>query len=46
MYVGTAAWLTAYVAPKAQGSGLPEIKGFLNGSRIPGLWRLRTFVVK
>ena len=43
---GAAAFLVAYVAPAAQGSGLSELKGFLNGSRIPGLWRLRTFVVK
>ncbi|KAH8095289.1 chloride channel [Aureococcus anophagefferens] len=43
---GAAAFLVAYVAPAAQGSGLSELKGFLNGSRIPGLWQLRTFVVK
>lgn len=45
-FAGGSAWLTAYVAPQAQGSGLPEVKGFLNGSRITGLWRVRTFVVR
>mmetsp|Transcript_1749 Transcript_1749/g.4938 ORF Transcript_1749/g.4938 Transcript_1749/m.4938 type:complete len:271 (+) Transcript_1749:112-924(+) len=46
VYTAMAAALVAYVAPKAQGSGLPEVKGFLNGSRIPGLWRFRTFLIK
>lgn len=45
-YAFAAAAMTAFVAPRAQGSGLPEMKGFLNGSRIPGLFRARTLVVK
>ena len=45
-YAVAAAAATAFVAPRAQGSGLPEMKGFLNGSRIPGLFRFRTLVVK
>ena len=46
LYALLAAGATSFVAPRAQGSGLPEMKGFLNGSRIPGLFRVRTLVVK
>ena len=45
-YCLVGASMTAYLAPQAAGSGLPEIKGFLNGSKIKGLWQLRVFVVK
>ncbi|CAI5457445.1 unnamed protein product [Closterium sp. Yama58-4] len=44
--VGLAAVLTVNVAPLANGSGVPEIKGFLNGNSIPGFFELRTTVVK
>ncbi|CAI5532379.1 unnamed protein product [Closterium sp. Naga37s-1] len=44
--VGLAAVLTVNVAPLANGSGVPEIKGFLNGNTIPGFFELRTTVVK
>ena len=45
-YCLVASSMTAFLAPRAAGSGLPEIKGFLNGSKIKGLWQLRVFVVK
>lgn len=32
--------------PVAAGSGIPEIKSYLNGVRIPGIVRLRTFLCK
>ena len=37
-----AALLTLYVAPKAVGSGIPELMGILNGVEIPNMfsWRL------
>ncbi|XP_041953059.1 chloride transport protein 6 [Alosa sapidissima] len=34
------------VEPVAAGSGIPEIKSYLNGVKIPGIVRLRTFVCK
>lgn len=32
--------------PVAAGSGIPEIKSYLNGVKIPGIVRLRTFLCK
>lgn len=34
------------VQPVATGSGIPEIKSYLNGVKIPGIVRLRTFFCK
>lgn len=34
------------VEPVASGSGIPEIKSYLNGVKVPGIVRLRTFVCK
>ncbi|XP_068602750.1 H(+)/Cl(-) exchange transporter 6 [Brachionichthys hirsutus] len=34
------------VEPLAGGSGIPEIKSYLNGVKIPGVVRLRTFLCK
>uniref|UniRef100_A0A673I4J5 Chloride channel protein n=1 Tax=Sinocyclocheilus rhinocerous TaxID=307959 RepID=A0A673I4J5_9TELE len=34
------------VEPVAAGSGIPEIKSYLNGVKIPGIVRLRTFICK
>uniref|UniRef100_A0A671X739 Chloride channel protein n=1 Tax=Sparus aurata TaxID=8175 RepID=A0A671X739_SPAAU len=34
------------IEPVAAGSGIPEIKSYLNGVKIPGIVRLRTFLCK
>ncbi|XP_035015897.1 H(+)/Cl(-) exchange transporter 6 isoform X2 [Hippoglossus stenolepis] len=34
------------IEPAATGSGIPEIKSYLNGVKIPGIVRLRTFLCK
>lgn len=44
--VGIAACLVIYYAPSAAGSGIPQVKCFLNGVQIPGIVRLRTLIVK
>eukprot|EP00897_Mesotaenium_endlicherianum_P007846 jgi/Mesen1/708/ME000109S_10933 len=44
--IAIAAAATVYVAPLANGPGLPEIKGFLNGNDIPGFFQGRTILVK
>ncbi|KAI8468319.1 MAG: chloride channel [Monoraphidium minutum] len=41
---GTA--LTVYVAPAAAGSGIAEVKAYLNGIDVPGIFLLRTLLVK
>ncbi|MQL80861.1 hypothetical protein Taro_013311 [Colocasia esculenta] len=42
----TAAVMTAYFAPTAAGSGIPELKAYLNGVDAPDILSLRTLVVK
>lgn len=44
--VGIAATLVVYCAPAAAGSGIPQIKCFLNGIQIPGVVRLKTLITK
>ncbi|XP_070203542.1 H(+)/Cl(-) exchange transporter 7-like isoform X3 [Littorina saxatilis] len=41
-----AAALVTYVQPTAAGSGIPLIKSYLNGVRVPGLLSLRCFIAK
>ncbi|XP_064599540.1 H(+)/Cl(-) exchange transporter 7-like isoform X2 [Liolophura sinensis] len=41
-----AAALVTYVEPAAAGSGIPLIKSYLNGVRIPGLMSLRALIAK
>ncbi|XP_025115201.1 H(+)/Cl(-) exchange transporter 7-like isoform X2 [Pomacea canaliculata] len=41
-----AAALVTYLQPGAAGSGIPLIKSYLNGVRIPGLLSLRAFIAK
>ncbi|XP_074537639.1 H(+)/Cl(-) exchange transporter 6 [Halichoeres trimaculatus] len=38
--------MLALIEPVAAGSGIPEIKSYLNGVKIPGIVRLRTFLCK
>jgi chloride channel 7 len=42
----TALVLTIYVAPGAQGSGIPEIMAYLNGINYPGFISKRTLFIK
>eukprot|EP00927_Polykrikos_kofoidii_P035917 TRINITY_DN30403_c0_g1_i1.p1 TRINITY_DN30403_c0_g1~~TRINITY_DN30403_c0_g1_i1.p1 ORF type:complete len:1154 (+),score=143.52 TRINITY_DN30403_c0_g1_i1:151-3612(+) len=37
------AMLVVFVAPRAGGSGVPDLKAFLNGNMIPGLFSWRTW---
>ncbi|KAK7813889.1 putative chloride channel-like protein clc-g [Quercus suber] len=41
-----AAIITAFISPAAAGSGIPEVKAYLNGVDAPGILSLRTLVVK
>lgn len=38
--------LTACIAPAAAGSGIPDVKAYLNGVDTPDIFSLRTLVVK
>lgn len=38
--------ITALIAPAATGSGIPEVKAYLNGVDAPGIFTLRTLFVK
>lgn len=38
--------LTVYVAPAAAGSGIPEVKAYLNGVDAPNIFSLKTLIVK
>ncbi len=42
----TIAWLAVYVEPLAGGSGIPEVKCFLNGLNIPKIVSLKTTICK
>jgi chloride channel 7 len=44
--VGAAAAVTAMWAPEAAGSGIAEVKAFLNGVDVPGLFAGRTLAAK
>jgi chloride channel 7 len=44
--VGAAAAITSLWAPEAAGSGIAEVKSFLNGIDVPGLFAGRTLVAK
>lgn len=38
--------ITAFIAPEAAGSGIPEVKAYLNGVDAPAIFSLRTLIVK
>lgn len=44
--VGIASFIVLFIAPAAAGSGIPQIKCFLNGVHISGVVRLKTLIVK
>uniref|UniRef100_A0A0N4ZQ14 Chloride channel protein n=1 Tax=Parastrongyloides trichosuri TaxID=131310 RepID=A0A0N4ZQ14_PARTI len=44
--VAIASILVVYISPVAAGSGIPQIKCFLNGVEIPGVVKLKTLIVK
>lgn len=46
VYVAIAAVLVAFVEPVACGSGIPEMKGYLNGANFARAVRLKTLLVK
>ena len=37
--------ITAFVAPAAAGSGIPEVKAYLNGVDAPGIFAFKTLIV-
>ncbi|KAL2338424.1 hypothetical protein Fmac_012870 [Flemingia macrophylla] len=41
-----AATITALIAPTATGSGIPEVKAYLNGVDAPGIFTIQTLIVK
>lgn len=41
-----ASLITALIAPAATGSGIPEVKAYLNGVDAPGIFTVRTLFVK
>jgi H+/Cl- antiporter ClcA len=41
-----AVWLTVFMAPRAMGSGIPELMSILNGVDIPNFISKRILVVK
>ena len=46
LYVLVAAVLVAYIEPVACGSGIPEMKGYLNGANFARAVRMKTLLVK
>ncbi|VDM48197.1 unnamed protein product [Toxocara canis] len=44
--VTVSACLVIFISPVAAGSGIPQVKCFLNGIRIPGVVRLKALIVK
>lgn len=46
MLVIVAALLCVYIGPSAAGSGIPEVKAYLNGVDTPNIFSVKTLVVK
>ena len=42
----TLAALCVYISPQAAGSGIPQVKCYLNGVKIPQLMRFKTLICK
>lgn len=45
-FVMIGSFLVAFIEPAASGSGIPQIKCYLNGVKVPHVVRLKTLVVK
>eukprot|EP00931_Biecheleriopsis_adriatica_P081047 TRINITY_DN54399_c0_g1_i1.p1 TRINITY_DN54399_c0_g1~~TRINITY_DN54399_c0_g1_i1.p1 ORF type:complete len:878 (-),score=118.20 TRINITY_DN54399_c0_g1_i1:132-2765(-) len=45
-YCLVAACLVLFIDPMCAGSGIPEMKGYLNGNYVPGLFCLKAFFVR
>lgn len=45
-FVAVAACMVVYIAPLGAGSGIPELKSYLNGVKIPGFLSMGTLFVK
>lgn len=46
LYVVIPTCLVIFLAPLGAGSGIPELKAYLNGVRIPGFLSINTFIIK
>lgn len=44
--MGLGAALVTYLEPVAAGSGIPQVKCYLNGVKVPRIVRIKTLVVK
>eukprot|EP01128_Nolandella_sp_AFSM9_P007507 TRINITY_DN4131_c0_g1_i1.p1 TRINITY_DN4131_c0_g1~~TRINITY_DN4131_c0_g1_i1.p1 ORF type:complete len:888 (+),score=102.47 TRINITY_DN4131_c0_g1_i1:24-2666(+) len=44
--VAMGSFLVTFIEPVAKGSGIPEVKAYLNGIKIPHLMRLKTLLAK
>lgn len=44
--VMVAALLCVYIGPSAAGSGIPEVKAYLNGVDTPNIFSIKTLIVK
>lgn len=44
--VMVAALLCVYIGPSAAGSGIPEVKAYLNGVDTPNIFSVNTLIVK
>jgi chloride channel 7 len=46
VYVGISSYFTAFHAPTAAGSGIPEVKAYLNGINVRDVLSVKTLLVK
>ncbi|CAN8073888.1 unnamed protein product [Agarophyton chilense] len=46
VFVLIASLMVVYIAPLGAGSGIPELKSYLNGVRVPGFLAINSFFVK